>query len=267
MMPGSVMSKPASEADPLRWPIEFLAENQTVRSKHFGMTREAKGVRYPIRLLRYWFGHQLLREQYELLGRPIEVCEIGVDVGQMLEFAKSSTELGCRVEWSRWHAVEPVVKSTKLERVGYEEITEANLEDDSFAVPGEYDAVILLHVLEHLFDPEGAMRKVAKLLRPGGIVIGGFPVLPNFLIASREKQVRKTARPMGHVSIFSPQRVVAMGKQAGLDTDFYSGAYFVRSKGSALENSPAWLRFNLAWGKMFPWWPGEIYWQMRKPET
>jgi len=261
------MSKESTEADPLAWPIDFLAENEIVRSKHFGMTKEAKEVRYPIRLLRYWFGHQLLREQYELVGRPIEVCEIGVDVGQMLEFSRSSSQLGCKVEWNRWHAVEPVVKTKKLERVGYQEITEANLEDDAFHVPGEYDAVILLHVLEHLFDPEGAMRKVTRLVRPGGIVIGGFPVLPHFLIASREKQVRKTAKPMGHVSIFSPKRVVEMGKQAGLETDFYSGAYFMRSKGSALENFPAWLRFNLAWGKTLPWWPGEIYWRMRKPQA
>jgi hypothetical protein len=39
----------------------------------------------------------------------------------------------------------------------------------------------------------------------------------------------------------------------------------MRSKGSPLENSAAWMRFNLAWGRLFPWWPGEIYWLMRKP--
>ena len=44
------------------WDIDFLANNQVVRSKDFDMIKEAKSVRYPIRLLRYWFGYQLLRE-------------------------------------------------------------------------------------------------------------------------------------------------------------------------------------------------------------
>ena len=34
-----------------------------MRSKRFGIPREAKSVRYPIRLLRYWFGYHLLREE------------------------------------------------------------------------------------------------------------------------------------------------------------------------------------------------------------
>jgi hypothetical protein len=69
---------------------------------------------------------------------------------------------------------------------------------------------------------------------------------------------------MGHVSIFSPERVARMGEAAGCTTEFVSGAFLMRSKGSSLENSAAWMRLNLQWGGMFPWWPGEIYWLMRK---
>ena len=49
--------------DTSRWDIEFMADNPTVRAKRFGMPSEAKAVRYPMRLLRYWFGYQLLREE------------------------------------------------------------------------------------------------------------------------------------------------------------------------------------------------------------
>jgi hypothetical protein len=68
------------------------------------------------------------------------------------------------------------------------------------------------------------------------------------------------------VSAFSPQRVAQLVGSAGLKLEFFSGAFFMRHKGFALENSRRWLRLNLWWGRMFPWWPGEIYWLARKPE-
>ena len=244
------------------WDIDFLAENQVVRSKDFGMTKEAKGVRYPIRLLRYWFGYQLLREESQRVGRPIDVAEIGVHVGQMLEFVKSAP---AEIEIGRWTAVDAVMRRDRLAQAGYTDFCEANLEDHAFAMPQEYDTAILLHVLEHLFEPEEVLKKIAAAIRPGGSLIGGFPVVPGPLAGILEGQVRKKAKPMGHVSVFSPARVRRMAKQAGLEVEFLSGAFLMRSKGSALENSAAWMRFNIAWGRMFPGWPGEIYWLMRKP--
>ncbi len=243
------------------WDIDFLATNPVVRTKRFGMPAEAKGVRYPIRLLRYWFGYHLLRVEATRLGRPIDVAEIGVHTGQFLEFVRSAPVVP---EIGAWTAVDAVMLTEKLCKAGYEDFFEANLEDADFELPREYDGAVLLHVLEHLFEPERVLARVAEKLRPGGVLIGGFPVLPDALIERREAAVRKTAGPMGHVSVFSPERVVAMGEAAGCTTEFLSGAFLMRSKGSRLENSPGWMRFNLRWGAAFPWWPGEVYWLMRK---
>ena len=247
------------------WDIEFLADNPVVRSKRFGIPAEAKAVRYPVRLLRYWFGYHLLRLEAERVaaveGRPIRVAEVGVHTGQFLEFVQSIPE-GPRL--GEWLAVDAVLLHEKLKKAGYEAFLEANLEDPSFVMEGDFDVAVLLHILEHLHDPEESLRKVVAGLRPGGVVIGGFPVLPHFLIGVREKQVRKTAKPMGHVSIFSPQRVRRMADAAGCDVEFLSGAFLMRSKGSSLENDPRWLRFNLWWGQRFPSWPGEVYWLARK---
>ncbi len=248
--------------EPSRWEIEFLATNPTVRAKRFGMPAEAKSVRYPLRLLRYWFGYQLLHEECLRAGRPLAVAEIGVHRGQMLEFVKSAP---AGVAWSKWTAVDAVMLTEKLVKAGYDDFYEANLENPDFALPASYDCAILLHVLEHLSEPEAVLKKIAAGIVPGGSLIGGFPVVPGAFRATREAQVRKTAGPMGHVSIFSPARVREMAAAAGLETEFLSGAFFLRSKGSALENFSGWMRFNLFWGRLFPWWPGEIYWLLRKP--
>ena len=245
-----------------RWDIDFLAENSVVRSKDFGMTKEAKSVRYPIRLLRYWFGQQLLCEEFVKAGRPIDVAEIGVHVGQMLEFVRSSPG---GFQYNRWTAVDAIIRRERLDQAGYSDFLEANLEEPSFTLEHKYDTAVLLHVLEHLFDPESVLKKVAEAIRPGGSLIGGFPVVPGILARIRESQVRKTAKPMGHVSVFSPKRVRRMAADAGLRVEFMSGAFLMRSKGSPLENSAAWMRLNLLWGRLLPGWPGEIYWLMRKP--
>ena len=249
---------------PSRWDIQFLAENKVVRSKEFGMTKEAKSVRYPIRLLRYWFGQQLLREEFERAGRPVDVAEIGVHVGQMLEFVRSAPG---GFQYNRWTAVDAIIRRERLEQAGYSDFLEANLEDAGFALEHEYDTAVLLHVLEHLFNPEAVLKRVAEAIRPGGSLIGGFPVVPGAFAGIRESQVRKTAKPMGHVSVFSPARVRRMAAEAGLEVEFMSGAFLMRSKGSPLENSAAWMRLNLLWGRLFPGWPGEIYWLMRKPAS
>ncbi len=43
--------------------------------------------------------------------------------------------------------------------------------------PGSLDAVTLWHVLEHLADPGGALRRIAAWLRPGGGLLVGVPNL------------------------------------------------------------------------------------------
>lgn len=252
-----------------KWEIEFLETEEVLRSKNFGITAEAKKVRYPVRLLRYWFGYHLMAEESRRAGRPIDVAEIGIHNGQMLLFAKLAAskvkDPAQALQYASWLGVDAVLKHDRLAKAGYTELQEANLEATDFQIAKPCDTAICLHVFEHLSDPEEALRKIAINVRPGGSVIGGFPVLPDFLIGMREKQVRKTAQPMGHVSIFSPERVKSMAESAGLKLEFSSGAFFARRKGSSIENSPEWLKFNLKWGNTFPWWPGEIYWLARKP--
>jgi len=62
----------------------------------------------------------------------------------------------------------------------------------------------MLHLLEHLREPERAVAALSSALAKGGVMPGGFPVLP------------------------------------------------------------AWMRANLLFGAIFPAWPGELYWRIRR---
>ena len=246
----------------LRWDLAFLAENQTVRSKRFGIPREAKSVRYPIRLLRYWFGYHLLREEAERKSSALEVAEIGVHSGQMLEFVRSAPG---PLPLRKWTAVDTVMLWEKLRKAGYDDFLEANLENASFELPGRLRCGSALAHSGAFVRAGGRPPKGSSTDSPRWGAHWRLSGRPGDLCQDEGEQDQATAASMGHVSVFSPARVRRMAKDTGLRLEFISGAFFVRSKGSPLENSALWARFNLLWGAIFPGWPGEIYWLMRKP--
>lgn len=245
----------------LLWDTHCLRNNQAVRNESFGIPSKAKKVRFPIRLLRYWFMHHFLCEESIALGRPISICEIGVDSGQMKRFTDSTHPDPC---YTRWQAVDCHIQKEALLKSGYDEFLETDIESDDFALEENFDAMILLHVLEHLKNPEEVVEKLAHSLKKGGIMIGGFPVTPHCFAAKRERKLRRTAGTRGHISVFSPRRVREMAKNCRMTVEFLSGAFFMRKQGFFLENTRCWLHFNLLFGALFPSWPGEIYWKLRK---
>lgn len=253
------------------WSLSVFEDPQAaLRSPSFGLNAKVKAVRYPLRAMRYWFMDHLIRREVARQGRPLRVLEVGVDTGQMLAFMNGADPSHDAVAplpegIDRWDAVTLKPDRPRLERLGYSEVLEQDIERPEYEPPVEaYDVVILLHVMEHLKDPEAALCNVAQGVRPGGILIGGYPSVPDVFRRFREWQLRHGASRHGHLSKFSPARTRAMARRAGLQAEWLSGAFMHRRKGSWLENSRSWTRFNLAFGAVFPGWPGENYWQLRK---
>lgn len=236
---------------------------------------QTSGRRFPLRLLRYWFMYHLLKKELTNKKRAdissLSVCEIGVDRGQMLHYVTNTeaSESGDpHLSWiRRWDAVDVHLQSDILTDLGYSQLVQYDLEqDEGFdQIHAQYDVVILLHVLEHLHDPEAALERILSCLKPGGIVIGGMPVLPQLLAPWREKHLRLKAKPFGHVSAFSPRRIKNWTGRMGLQNEFCSGAFFMRAKKLPFEKWSRWIQFNLWFGAHNPSWPGEIYWSFRKP--
>lgn len=250
------------------WDTAFVRDSILLRRPEFGMSETAKRAALPFRAQRYWFMYHLLREEAARLGRPLDVCEIGVDRGQLLMFMRLARGHGEEAPlFSRWTAVDCKLKRETLRAGGYRDLVETDIDRAAPPLGRHYDALVLLHVLEHLREPEAALARLLPLLRPGGIVIGGHPVTPEPFRLWREQALRRRAKPFGHVSVFSPQRVRAMATAAELNTEFLTGAFFMRKKGFFLENHDWWWRLNLRFGARFPGWPGELYWRLRRPQA
>ena len=67
-------ARPAEERiDPydLRaWEVEFLRMPEFLRGRSFGISDKAMTVRFPVRMLRYWFTYHLLIAEYRRARRP-----------------------------------------------------------------------------------------------------------------------------------------------------------------------------------------------------
>lgn len=251
----------------LEWSVDSLASQTHWREQEFGITTAAKSRRLSFRMLRYWYMERLLAQETRAMNRPLRILEVGVDRGQMKAFVDHVPE---PIVTSTWDAADIAPNHAALAEARYTNCAQLDLEDEgalaSFSTShaGQYDVLIVLHLLEHLKEPHKAFTVLSRVLRPSGIAIGGYPVLPDTLCALRERQLRRKAKPHGHVSAFSPDRTRRMAEDAGMQTEWMSGAFAVRASGFPLEDYGWWHTVNTAFGALCPAWPGEVYWQMRR---
>lgn len=96
-----------------------------------------------------------------------KILDIGCATGTLLRVVSEHGWQAYGVEPSRW-AVDMISKPLR-ENVFLGTFEEASYPDDSF------DLVILWETLEHLENPYAVLRKVSRILRPGGLVVINVP--------------------------------------------------------------------------------------------
>jgi SAM-dependent methyltransferase len=96
--------------------------------------------------------------------------------GTLLDLGAGRGRFVASARAAGWSAegVEPSARGVAAARAVYGvELTRAPLAEAS----GTYDAVSLWHVLEHLDDPDAAIRHIGRLLGSGGLLLVGVPNL------------------------------------------------------------------------------------------
>lgn len=112
----------------------------------------------------------------------------------------------------------------KLDRPG-RHLIEADLSRSMPPRAGGYDAVLALHVIEHLDDDAGAIRRLARLTRPGGRVVVSVPALPEMF--------GEFDRIQGHRRRYRPEDLEAAFAGSGLEVErvFWWGRWLVPTLG------------------------------------
>lgn len=259
----------------LGWPLDGF-ENVARISGTTDTFRRIKYTRYPLGCYRYWFARAALSELHRRLGRPLRVLEAGIGDGLMVGFLGGSEKRGgyALPDWIEvWDGLDVWVDPKMLERFSYSGYFERNLDEPIDLNGRTYDAIVVLHVLEHLYDPESTVARLLRALAPGGQLIGGSPTLPHFLAAVHERRLRekaKTAPPdvhlQRHLAAISTRRVRSIAALNSLAPEVVTGAFFMRNSGKAIENSEWWFRLNALWGALVPPLGSEVYFVLTKSD-
>lgn len=246
----------------LRRPLAVFDRGlRLVIDKRIRVRSDAEGTRYPFRMYRYWWAAAAIDEEARRRSRGPVIVDFGCERGLMKIFCPL-------IKDSRWIGLDGDVSRASLPLAEYDEIHRCDfdarlpLDDDSA------DIVIALHVFEHLPRPAFTIGELARILRPGGLLLAGTPVLPSPLARIREWQFRRetaggTREAGRHTQCFWPRRWVRLSQDADLETESVIGSHLLRWSGSPLENQAWWVRLNQLWGILAPSLSGDVYLEAR----
>lgn len=88
-------------------------------------------------------------------------------------------------------------------------LIEADLAQPLPAEAGRFDAVLALDVIEHIDDDRAAVAQIARLARPGGLVLISVPALPDLY--------SEFDRIQGHRRRYLPETLLAAFEGTGLE--------------------------------------------------
>jgi SAM-dependent methyltransferase len=108
-------------------------------------------------------GRSLARRAEALLGRKGRLLEVGCGWGELLRGARDEGWTVAGVDMTDWGS-----RSSDLD-------IEISPLESAHSLERTYDVVVLAAILEHLYDPEAALRRVFAGLVPGGLVYIDVP--------------------------------------------------------------------------------------------
>ena len=129
-----------------------------------------------------------------------KLLEIGCENGDFLLYLRDHGWQATGIDISR-HAVTLATKQGL--QVFQGELNELHLESN------EFDAIIMYHVLEHVYSPRTFLREIHRILKPKGILIIEVPNIDSHSAKFFGPRWMPLSLPL-HVSHFSPRTLTSM---------------------------------------------------------
>jgi SAM-dependent methyltransferase len=189
--------------------------------------------------------------QCEGLKPPARIIDAGCGWGTNLDALEAAGYEATGLDISR-----QILQA--IDRPG-RKLLEADLTQDLPANAGTFDGLLALDVIEHLDDDRAAIRRMAGLLRPGGIGVISVPARPDLFSEFDEVQ--------GHRRRYLPEslREVVPGSGLEIRRIFWWGQWMVpvlrRMRGKPTASTPGKPAKTYADYLRLPPWPGPLVMQ------
>ena len=147
----------------------------------------------------------------KLLGKSpeqIRLLDVGCSSGA---FLNTAVKLGFRAE-----GVEPAPKAAATAQAAGLNVHQGLLQEAGYA-DGQFDAITLFEVIEHLQQPLELLQECQRILRPGGILLIGTGNAASWSMAAMGArwEYLDIVRHGGHVSFFNPGSIAALAQLSG----------------------------------------------------
>ena len=161
-----------------------------------------------------FIGERLARIERMSGGKAGRILDIGAATGSFLRVARDRGWATVGLELS----VEASEVASQHHGLDVRRLT---LEEASFA-DGEFDAVHLSHVFEHLRDPLRSLEEMRRILRPGGVLAMEVPgELGDLFLWIRKTVLRRSPEPYAvptpHTFFYTPRTLQRMLTKAGFE--------------------------------------------------
>lgn len=149
-------------------------------------------------------------------GRESAILELGCGTGATGAAALRAGKAG------RYVGIELFPEAAATARTRISEVIEGNVETlDLEPLKGQFDALIISEVLEHLTDPWRTLTELASCLKPGAQVFASSPNVSHWsmvrsLVLGRFEYEETGAMDRTHLRWFTPNSYRAMFEQAGI---------------------------------------------------
>ena len=143
------------------------------------------------------------------------VCDVGCGYGEML-FHFGEGSMGITI---------PGEEKDVMDVIGLHSVVANIEEDDLKEYAGQFDVVYCCGVIEHLFSPNLAIRKMRMLLKDGGLLILGVPVITTPAFLTRLKKFRG-AFAQAHINFFTFSTFPNFVKEADCQIEAVRSFYF-----------------------------------------
>jgi SAM-dependent methyltransferase len=186
----------------------------------------------PTQHLMFWLMNSMrwltrANQYIRLIGRNGKILDVGCGDGEVIE------ELKKRGKWELWGIDFNKNAISDAKKKGFRVFCGTI---ESVKLPKNYfDLIIMNHLVEHLEDPLGTIRRAKELLRPGGYIIGQLPNIDCWEYPLFGEKWAGFHIPR-HLQMFSKKTLRLLFEKAGLREIRISPAFHPGQWPLSLEN-------------------------------